>query len=130
METFFLHIRLGFLLFSPALENLRGCKMTRVLWMTSEKIYEWMRKFICYYKNTVHSLTHILNPFVPIFLSKNNKTKKLSLVTGTDGNFRLLSDCFWSTLAEPRYCVNSPLETGKSHLHHLLVKDYYNLHCI
>ena len=36
------------------------------------------------------------------------KKKKLSLVTGIDGNFRLSGDCFCSTLADPRYCVNSP----------------------
>ena len=42
-----------------------------------------------------------LNPFVPfLFLKMICKKKKLSLVTGMDGNFRLT--------AEPRYCVNIP----------------------
>ena len=36
------------------------------------------------------------------------KKKKLSLVTGMDGNLWLSSDCFCSTSAEPGYCVNSP----------------------
>ena len=39
------------------------------------------------------------------------KKKKLSLVTGADGIFRLSGDCFCSTSAEPRYCVKqSPLD--------------------
>ena len=62
-----------------------------------------------------------LNPFVPfLFLKMICKKKKLSLVTGTDGNFQLSGDCFCSTAAEP--------QTGKSHLHQLLVKDSYNLY--
>ena len=37
------------------------------------------------------------------------KKKKLSLATGTEGNFRLSGDCFCIS-AEPWYCVNSPIE--------------------
>ena len=65
-----------------------------------------MRKLILYHKNIVQSLTQKLNPLVPIFISKNDE-KKLSLVAGTDGNFRLSGDCVCSTLAQSRYCVNS-----------------------
>ena len=41
------------------------------------------------------------------------KKKKLSLVTGTAGNFRLPGDCFRSTSAELRYYVNSLPLGGK-----------------
>ena len=76
--------------------------------LTSLEIYEWMRKFIHYYKNIKLSYTQTIKSFVPIFILKMIcKKKKLSLVTGTDGIFRLSGDCFCSTSAEPRYCVNS-----------------------
>ena len=46
-----------------------------------------------YYNNIVHSITQTLKSFVPIFILKMIcKKKKLSyitIVTGTDGNFRL-----------------------------------------
>ena len=42
------------------------------------------------------------------------KKKNLSLVTGTDGNFRLSGDCFCSTTTEHRYCVNSPPRDRKN----------------
>ena len=74
-------------------------------------IYEWMCKFIRYYKNIVHSLTQTLKPFVPIFILKIIcKKKKLSLVTDMDGNFRLSSDCFCSTSAEV------PLKDSYNHI--------------
>ena len=83
--------------------------------------YEWMPKLICYYKNIVHSLTQTLKPLVPIFILKMIcKKKKLLLVTGMDGNFQLLTQVTVS--AVPRLC---PLESGKSHLQQLLVKDSY-----
>ena len=91
-------------------------------------IYEWMHKFIRYYKNVVHSLTQTLRPFITLFILKIIcKKKKLSLVTGTDGNFRLSGDWICSTSAEPWYCVNSPsqdqkipsaLVTGERFLYH------------
>ena len=43
-----------------------------------------------------------------LFLKMICKKKKLAQVAGTDGNFRLSGDCFCSTSAQPRYCVNSP----------------------
>ena len=51
--------------------------------MTSLEIYEWMRKFICYYKNTVHSF--ILNPFVPIFIFKNDIQEKETITSNRYG---------------------------------------------
>ena len=66
-------------------------------------------------KNIVHSLIETLNQFNHIFIFM----KKLSLVTGTDGLFRISGDCFCSISAEPRYLVNShprdleyPIRTG------------------
>ena len=74
-EYIFLHIRLGFLMFSPSCARKSHLSPPTVRWLS------------------------------------------------------LLGDCFCSILKEPRYCVNSvPLETGKSHLHQLLVKDSYNHH--
>ena len=56
----------------------------------------------------------ILNPFVLIFISKNDmQEKKLSLVSGTNRNFQLEADYFCSTSAEPWYCVNSPPQDWK-----------------
>ena len=64
-------------------------------------IYKWMRQFIRYYKSILQSLRQTLNLFLPIlFLKMICKKKKLSPITGADGNFRLS--------AEPQYCVNSP----------------------
>ena len=50
----------------------------------------------------------ILKPFVLFFFLKMTyKEKKLSLVTGADGNLWLSAACY-SSSAEPCYCVNSP----------------------
>ena len=92
------------IVFNDVRENLW---MTVCCQMTSLKIYEWTRKFIRYYKNIVYSLTHTLNLFVPIFIFKNDIQEK-EIITSMDGNFRFLGDCFYSTTAEPQYCVNSP----------------------
>ena len=79
----FLHIRPGFLPFSPVLENLilhlSGVRWLLCFeWRHSElmkfadkwchwTINEWMCKFICYYENIVHSLLPTLKPFLLIF---------------------------------------------------------------
>ena len=48
------------------------------------------------------------------------KKKKLSLVTSTDGTFRLSGDCFCRTSAEPRYIPPRDQKTP-------FVKDSYIL---
>ena len=52
--------------------------------------------FIRYFKNVVQTLTQTLIQFVQIFISKNDKKNKVSLVTDTDGNFRPSGDCLYS----------------------------------
>ena len=65
-------------------------------------------------KNIVQSQTRTLNPFVPIFIIKNDMQENETITSNrTDGNFRLSGDCFCSTSAEPRCCVNSPLRDRK-----------------
>ena len=76
--------------------------------MTSLEIYEWMCKFIRYHKNTVHSLTHTLNTFVPIFIFKNDNARKETITSNWYGwKFPALG---WLFLQ-----------------YRLLVKDYYIL---
>ena len=53
--------------------------------MMSLEIYEWMRKFIRYYKNIVRSLTYTLNPFVPICISKNYMQEKETISSNRYG---------------------------------------------
>ena len=62
--------------------------------MMSLKIYEWLRKFIRYYKIIVHCLTQTCKSLGRIFILKMIcKKNKLSLATGTDGNIRFSGDC-------------------------------------
>ena len=52
-------------------------------------IYELVRKFICYYKNSSFINTNI-KPISPDFFFKNVMQKKeLPLLTGADGHFQL-----------------------------------------
>ena len=83
-----------------------------------------MRKFIRYYKNKVQSITQALNPFAPIFISKNDMQEKESVLINRFGcEFLALGRLFLQYRG-------SHLEIGKSHLHRLLVKDFYSLTAI
>ena len=72
-------------------------------------IYEWMCKFIRYYKYKVFSRMQILYSFLLILYVKENgmQEKILSLVSGKDQNFKIFGDCFCITLTMSK---QSPLK--------------------
>ena len=109
---------------SRALNDTMVNDVREYLWMNGVvkchfNIYEWMRKFICYFKNSAFIYANFKSIYSDFMIKMICKKKKLPLVNGADGNFRL---------SEPRYCVNSPPRGQKRpllHLHRLISKYWY-----